>query len=237
MNPSGPFIEDGGEAVTERPVPGSGDAFAIINLQERERVRVGFDLHDGPAQTMSAALLQVRMLEDLEGDALRSGLEELRETISTALAEIYELIDDLGGHRGDQGDFIAHVRALVDDLSERTGVQGSLTIDGEEPSMSKSLQIALFRIIQEGLSNVRRHAKAHRVDIHLRFTRTETSCEIRDDGQGFSMDAPMRSRHGREPFGLRSMSQRARLLNGDCVVLSHPGEGTRIEVRIPAWLP
>jgi signal transduction histidine kinase len=71
-------------------------ASSAIDLQERERVRIGFDLHDGPAQTMSAALLQVRMLQDLEGPALRDGLVELRGTLATALEEIYELIETLG---------------------------------------------------------------------------------------------------------------------------------------------
>ena len=80
----------------------AADYAAGINLQERERVRIGFDLHDGPAQTMSAALLQVRMLDDLDGDDLKSGLRDLRSTLSLALEEIYELIESLGG-RGSGG--------------------------------------------------------------------------------------------------------------------------------------
>jgi two-component system sensor histidine kinase DegS len=220
---------------TERRGSGFAHAHAVINLQERERIRVGFDLHDGPAQTMSAALLQVRMLEGLEGDALSQGLSELRETISTGLAEIYELIEDLGGRRADQGDFIGHVQALVDDLSGRNGTTASLVIDGDPSAMSPSLQIALFRIIQEGLSNVRRHAKAGRVDVRLTFTADETCCEIADDGRGFSLDAPLQTRFGREPFGLHSMQERASLLKGTCAIVSEPGKGTTISVAIPRW--
>ncbi len=67
-----------------------------LDLQERERLRIGFDLHDGPAQTMAGALLQVRMLEDADGDTLRAGLEELRTTLASALDEMYALIGDLG---------------------------------------------------------------------------------------------------------------------------------------------
>jgi len=101
---------------------------AVISLQERERVRLGFDLHDGPAQTMSAALLQVKMLEDLEGEDLRRGLAELRSTIVAALEEVYELIESLGGRESNDDDLASRVRSCVDVFASRCDVPAYLRI-------------------------------------------------------------------------------------------------------------
>jgi len=215
----------------------SPNAAAGINLQERERVRIGFDLHDGPAQTMSAALLQVRMLEDLEGEALHNGLAELRVTIAAGLEEIYELIERLGGRESQSDDLSSRVTALVESFRSRSDVGIGLSIEGEAGPLSPSMQIAVARIVQEALSNVSRHSRATRVDVRLDLLPEEVRCEVSDNGRGFALDGEGASRRAREPFGLHSMSERARLLDGECIVYSSPGAGTRVVVRIPVWRP
>jgi two-component system, NarL family, sensor histidine kinase DegS len=210
-------------------------ASSAIDLQERERVRIGFDLHDGPAQTMSAALLQVRMLQDVEGEELAQGLDELRSTLSVALKEIYALIEELGGRDSETTDLVTRIRSCVDGFSEQYGIAADLTVEGTCGDVTRSLQIATFRIVQEALSNVGRHSEASRVHVSLQLSPDEFRCEVSDDGRGFSpADVPV-SRRSREAFGLRSMSERARLLDGECTVESAPGEGTRVRVRIPVW--
>jgi two-component system sensor histidine kinase DegS len=208
---------------------------ASIDLQERERVRIGFDLHDGPAQTMSAALLQVRMLEDLEGDHLKSGLRELRSTLAVALEEIYELIESLGGRGSGDEDLVSRVRSCVESFAARSGIEPTLVIEGDIGPESPSLQIAVFRIVQEALSNVVRHSGATCVDIRLNMSPEGVVCEVTDDGKGFTLSDTLKSRRNRDPFGLHSMQERARMLDGECVIDSSPGRGTRIRVEIPAW--
>ncbi len=198
-------------------------------------MRVGFDLHDGPAQTMSAALLQVKMLERAEGVELHEGLADLRVTLSTALGEIYSLIDQLSGRAADGATLESRVRACVDKLTVSTGVEARLAFEGDSSHASPSLQIAVFRIVQEALSNVRRHSQATHVDVGVRFSEAHVECDISDDGVGFASDADPIPRKGREHFGLHSMHQRARLLDGDCTISSTPDSGTRVSVRIPVW--
>ena len=210
-------------------------ASATIELQERERLRVGFDLHDGPAQTMSAALLQVKMLEDLGGEELHSGLAELRATLASALEEVYELIENLGSRDGEDSDLLSRIGSCVDGFKTRCDIETSLVVTGSPPPLSRSLQIAIFRIIQEALSNVSRHSGARRVDVRLEFSPENVVCEIEDDGSGFSMPDVGASPHSREPYGLHSMRERARLLDGECTIVSAPGHGTRVRARIPVW--
>ncbi len=198
-------------------------------------MRIGFDLHDGPAQTMSAALLQVRMLDDLSGDLLKIGLRELRSTLAVALEEIYELIESLGGRGSAGDDLVSRVKACVEGFAARSGIEPTLVIEGDIGSESPSLQIAVFRIVQEALSNVVRHSGAKHVDIRLEMSDEGVVCEVTDDGHGFTMSEAMSSHRNREPYGLHSMRERARMLDGKCLIDSTPGSGTRVRVEIPAW--
>lgn len=207
----------------------------MIHLQERERIRIGFDLHDGPAQSMSAALLQVKMLQDLEGEDLRTGLAELRETLSGALEEIYELVEGLGCRDSSDSDVVARVRSCVDRFQQRYGIRADLQVEGDVTAVSKSLQIAVFRIVQEALSNVGQHSGASDVYVGLRFRRSEVRVEVTDNGRGFVGQSAGKTRRGRVSFGLRGMAERARLLDGDCIVESAPDRGTCVRVRIPVW--
>jgi two-component system sensor histidine kinase DegS len=215
--------------------PGQVRAASAIDLQERERVRIAFDLHDGPAQTMSAALLQVRMLRDVEEGRLRERLDELRSTLATALDEIYALIENLGGRDSKDADLVSRVRACVAAFTERFGIDVELNIEGECGTVSSSLQIATFRIIQEALSNIGRHAGATCARVDLWLSPQEMRCEVSDDGKGFEPEEAHTSHSRREPFGLRGMTERARMLDGECVIDSEPGHGTRVRVRIPVW--
>jgi len=215
--------------------PGDARADSAIDLQERERVRIGFDLHDGPAQTMSAALLQVRMLQDLDGDELTAGLAELRTTLAAALGEIYGLIESLGGRDASDTDLVTRVRSCVEAFKDRFDVSVDLDVHGDCGKVSHSLQIATYRIVQEALSNVGRHSGARHARVDLWLTPSEVRAEISDDGDGFSQAELSVKSSNREPFGLRSMSERARLLEGECEVESEPGRGTRVRVRIPVW--
>lgn len=235
MSSGEPSIDTGAPAASGIS-PGDARASSAIDLQERERVRIGFDLHDGPAQTMSAALLQVRMLQDLDGNDLQRGLAELRSTLSLALGEIYGLIENLGGRDTGDTDLVTRVRSCVEAFKERHDIDVEFTVHGDCGEVSPSLQIATFRIVQEALSNVGRHSGACHARVDLRLTPETVSAEIVDDGDGFVTGTESVSRRSnREPFGLRSMSTRARLLDGDCNVESEPGRGTRVQVTIPVW--
>jgi two-component system sensor histidine kinase DegS len=215
--------------------PTPGDPISILEFSERERSRIGFDLHDGPAQVLSAALLQLKLLDGAEGDDLREGLTELRSMIGLALEETYELIDQL--QNGTLGEWSLRERlsSYIDDFADRSGVEVSFTANGADIDMTPSLRIAVFRIVQEALTNARRHARADRIAVTLDQDPDVVSCSIVDDGCGFDANEPAPTDRSRRSYGLSSMRERARLLDGRCTVESDPGSGTRIEVRIPVW--
>jgi two-component system sensor histidine kinase DegS len=236
MRSSDPSVGGVGATPTRHVVAlAAPDTAALLRLQERERARIGFDLHDGPAQTMSAALLQVKMLEDMEGEDRTNGLLELRSTIAAALEEVYELIERLGGRDVPEDDLVSRVRSCVESFRVRGDAEARLAVEGEAGSVSPSLRIAVFRIVQEALSNVSRHSCANRVDVRLALASDEVVCEVTDDGKGFAPLDAGTSWRGREPYGLHSMRERARLLDGECTIDSAPGCGTRVRVRIPVW--
>ena len=222
------------------PSPGAGlpvltGTDASSALQERERVRLGFDLHDGPAQSVSAALLQVKMLDGLRGEDLRQGLVDLRTTLAGALAEMYELIENLGGKGLEHEGVVRKIEVLVGTFGDQSGLHPTLTVEGAEPETTHSLQVAIFRIVQEALSNISKHAEAQHVDVLLNFSDDEIACDVQDDGKGFDPDAAETHAGRRERYGLNSMRERARLLDGRCLIESSPGHGTLVAVRIPTW--
>lgn len=231
MDSGDPTTSDG-RSSSDGPSP---DRTSVLDFNERERMRIGFDLHDGPAQTMSAALLQLKMLDGLEGDELRAGLAELRTLITRTLDETYELIEYLRSRSLDESDLTGKLGAWVREFTSHSGVEASFHSEGPEVPVSPSLQIAVFRIVQEALTNVRRHADADRVDVVLRTTPDLVTCTVCDNGRGFEGSYDDRSNARRRSYGLVSMQERARLLDGECVVTSVPGQGTCIEVRIPVW--
>jgi two-component system sensor histidine kinase DegS len=228
---------DGSAAATRRSSAAAAvsDQGAILDFNERERSRIGFDLHDGPAQTLSAAVLQLKMLEGLDSVGLRAELAELRALMARALEETYELIEQLRSRALDAEGLKDKLEACVREFSAQSGVDARFVSEGPEVQVSPSLQIAVFRIVQEALSNVRRHACAERVDVTLHSSPDEITCTVVDDGCGFAEPAAARPDGGRQRYGLVSMQERAKFLDGECVVTSRPGHGTRVEVRIPVW--
>lgn len=210
-----------------------------IDLHERERVRLGFDLHDGPMQTLAAALLQVRMMHDLSecvcDEACSASVTELEATLAEALDQMYSVIEALRGCPSDSGGLIAPVQAHVESFAARFGIAVDLTVEGDEVPVSPSLKIAVFRIVQEALSNVLRHAGTDRARIRLSVSPQEVICEVADDGCGFDPSAMPESPMRRGTLGLTGMRERARLLDGTVEILSAPGQGTTVRARIPVW--
>jgi signal transduction histidine kinase len=130
---------------------------------------------------------------------------------------------------------VTRVRSCVEAFAARCDIEPTLVVEGEFGLGSRSLQIAVFRIVQEALSNVMRHSKASHVDVRLAGSPEGVVCEVIDGGNGFSMDEALTARRGRDPYGPHSMQERAQLLDGECTIDSVPGRGTRVRVEIPAW--
>jgi signal transduction histidine kinase len=213
------------------------DPTSLFELNEKERSRVAFDIHDGPSQSISSALLQLRLLGDAEGEELREGLRVVEACLLETVDDLYNLIEQLRGRALDCTGLVAKVETHVQYYSERTGIPVAVSVDadGEVSALSESAQIAVFRIVQEALTNVARHSEATQATVWLGAANGRIACVIADNGKGFLPDAPRPAATSRSGRGIFGMQERARLLGGECRFSSAPGQGCEVAIDIPIW--
>jgi len=210
---------------------------AVLRAQEQERGRIAQDLHDEVNQALTAILLR---LSATIGDApwgLRSELEETQELVSQAMNELLGLARQLRPTALDDHGLIAALASQVSDFGQRTGVQARFHHHGHVPTLSDEEQLVIFRVTQESLSNIAKHARARGVDVELSFV-GRTMLRVRDDGNGFNDSAAVRSTTNGHPrgraggLGLSGMRERALLVGGHLNVFTAPGGGTTIELTM-----
>ena len=210
---------------------------AVLRAQEQERSRIAQDLHDEVNQALTAILLR---LSATIGDApwtLRSELQETQELVAQAMEELLTLARQLRPTALDDHGLIPALASQVADFGARTGMRASFHHTGDVPQLSDEEQLVIFRVTQESLSNIAKHAGAEGVDVELSFV-GRTLLRVRDDGDGFDADASRR-RNGRlrgRPggLGLSGMRERALLVGGSLDVFTTPGAGTTIELTMGA---
>jgi signal transduction histidine kinase len=206
----------------------------VVSAQEAERQRVARELHDETGQALTAIGLGLRGIAGtLHGDPdhAMEGLGQLEKLVSHSLDELQRLIADLRPSHIDDLGLPAALRWYAGEFRKRTGLNISLDIHGDPPDIPGPINIAVFRIAQEALTNITKHAQATAVQMCLSFQDDWVSLDVQDDGRGFNpSDA---SQNGRTSWGLMGMRERARLLDGQLVLESKPGQGTHIQVRIP----
>jgi len=209
---------------------------AANDAREQEKSRIARELHDELAQTLTALQMDLawckeRIPESQSATVARLAKMEavLEETVAATrriAADLRPLmLDDLG--------LVPAVEWLTESFAERTGIPCELVVDGEDLDLPSAQATAIFRIVQESLANVAKHARASRVKVALERKGADLALSIRDDGSGFSLQTPRKA----NSFGLLGLRERASLLGGDVTIRSAPGEGTRVEVRLPAGPP
>jgi len=211
----------------------------IIMAQEDERKRVAREIHDGPAQTLANLVLKTEIAErflamaDMEN--LRAELADLRTQLRGGLEEIRKIIFLLRPMALDDLGLTPTLRKFVQDFEERTRIKASFEVTGKERRLPGAMEAALFRLAQEALNNVQRHARATFVSLKLNFTDAEVRMTIQDNGVGFQMNernSRDRSRFHSQ-FGLMGMRERVELLQGTLQIDSVPSQGTTIYITLP----
>ena len=210
-------------------------ALTQLDHLERQRRRLAFDVHDGVAQTICAALLQVETLDDAaDSERLHLEIAALRALLEHALNEVRDLVAELRPSSLDASCLEDKLIGYVQDFRARTGLSVDLAVALDGEVLSPSAQIAVFRIIQEGLTNIRKHAKVREASVDLWVESNMIRCQVLDRGVGFDPSAVRTG--GRDVgHGLRGMQERAELLNGYVDIQSAPGEGTTVAMGIPIW--
>lgn len=205
----------------------------LFESQEQERAHVARDLHDGVGQQLTTLLVGLRGIADAPDLAHASALaRELREVASSAHADVRQLARGLRPLLLEELGLVAALERLCEDFERSHGVKATFRADtGAGRRSEPAAEAALYRIAQEALSNVARHARAHSVEVELVREDDATRLRVRDDGRGFELpDAAPRGDGG---FGLGSMRERAFLLGGELRIATQRGGGTTLEVRVP----
>ncbi len=211
----------------------------IIKAQEDERLRVSREIHDGPAQEMANLIYQASICErlvDTRPEEAKAGLQELRRQIRTCLADVRQIIFDMRPMSLDDLGLVPALRQLVSKLEERKILKADFQVNGKERALEKHVEVTLFRIIQEGLNNIHRHAGVSEGRLRLLFSTNDLSILISDEGRGFDMAETEEMRKtgtGNGHFGILGMEERAKLIGASLSVISNPGEGTKIHVKLP----
>jgi len=208
----------------------------LTNSREMEKARLARELHDELGALLTAAKMDAsavaRKLPPEVLAPLKPNLDRLRDTLSSGIALKRRIIDDLRPPLLQDLGLVAALRALGDDFALGNEQKVVLTlpeeVEDETPEITGERALALFRITQEALTNIRKYAQAQQVELELGFTAGHAELRVADDGIGFD---PKRATTGHH--GLAGMRHRVQMFAGSFVLDSSPGKGTRIMVRIP----
>ena len=221
-------------AARERERAGADLMARVIDAQEAERARVARDLHDDIGQALTSVLLGLRLVEGAVSaggapEAARERVDEVRTLVADALGSVRRLAFDLRPTVLDDVGLVAALERLVAETATRHGLSARLDLDGFDANrrLAPELETVVYRIVQEALTNVARHAAASRVDVRVIADTAAVRGEVGDDGKGFD-PAPVAS-----SLGLAGMRERAVLAGGRLEVASAPGAGTRVAFEVP----
>ncbi|MFW6082412.1 MAG: GAF domain-containing protein [Chloroflexota bacterium] len=203
--------------------------------QEDERKRIAREAHDETAQilvALSRRLDALRTSPALPARSVNGQLEDIQGLATEALQSVRRFSRDLRPPVLDDLGLIPAIRGLTRSLQE-AGIEAELSVKGPSHRLSPEEELVLFRIAQESLNNVRRHASAQQVEVQVSFARDRVQMAIDDDGQGFEAPDKFVDLVASGKLGLIGMHERARILGGTLCIQSTPGEGTRVIVNTP----
>ncbi len=207
----------------------------LITAQEDERKRLAADLHDGIIQSLIAIWYRMQLISPdaaLEPQKWYTEITDLTNVLNEQIQEIRRILYDLRPIILDNYGLIPAVESYVYNLQEKNNLPVELVIKGENHRLASKIEVTLFRILQEALTNVIKHAGATGVKVKLAIREEEVTLSVEDNGSGItSLPGGTPPSHNR--LGLASIQERALLLGGACSIDSWPGKGTLVSVRIP----
>jgi signal transduction histidine kinase len=229
------------ETIARQAAVALGTTMLCIDRAQRlavqeERLRIARDIHDtvfqslfGMGYTLDAC---ARLLPD-HPDQVRDELVNLKRLAESARSQLRESVLNLWPSELTAEVFVEDLRKYVNDYCHCEGLQLDVSVRGDFHLLPSGHRRGLYRIAQEALSNVARHAAASQAKASLDISSEQATLSVQDDGHGFSPEAAMARTRDREHFGLRSIHDRATSLGGDAKISSQPGEGTTVLVQVP----
>jgi two-component system sensor histidine kinase DegS len=203
----------------------------ILQAQEEERQRLAREIHDGPAQAMASIALKAELctrLLDTKPVDLKDELLSLSRLARDTLREMRKIIFSLRPMMLDDLGLVPALYRFTSEYKERFGLEVGLLVIGDEESLDKPVEVGIFRLIQEALNNVWKHAGVEEAEVKLEFKPDRINLSIKDRGCGFNLEDARGA-----GYGLAGMQERARLMRGRLLIKTAPGQGTEVKAVIP----
>lgn len=204
-----------------------------LEIQNQTLQHISGELHDNIGQLLSLARFQLNILEAEEAPSLQQ-IEEVNDIVGKTIDELRGLSKSL------DGDFVKNF-GLAESLAHELGrirntgkYQTEILIDGEVYRLEGQKEIVLFRVVQEVLNNILKHAGAKTIHISLQFTPAHFRLTVQDDGKGFDYEAVLGRELSRSGAGLRNIQRRSEMLGGTCFFQTAPGQGTAVHIQLPS---
>ncbi|OBZ07908.1 histidine kinase [Bacillus sp. FJAT-27264] len=209
----------------------------IILAQEEERKRIAREIHDGPAQMLANLVLRTeiveRMLVKQEFGLVQDEVIDLKGQVRYSLEEMRKVIFNLRPMALDDLGLIPTLRKYVHDFEEKTKIRTSFETRGKEYRLSSAMEAAVYRLVQEALSNAAKHAYPSYVLVEITYQAQLMKIVVKDNGLGFNVQKMKTEQGSRESFGLLGMRERVELLEGRMEIESAENQGTTIVIHIP----
>jgi two-component system sensor histidine kinase UhpB len=199
---------------------------AALRAQEEERARVARDLHDEVNQSLTGLLLRLEAVRAAAPPELEPELAETRTLANQAMRELLSLARQLRPTALDDLGLAAAVAGQVEQL-QRSGLTAELSAEGDFSDLDDDVQLVVYRVAQESLTNAARHSEAGRIAVTLRRSGDAVELEVADDGRGFAFEQSERG------LGIGGMRERALLIGAELTIESRPGHGTTVRLSVP----
>jgi signal transduction histidine kinase len=204
----------------------------MLEVQEQERRRVAIELHDELGQSLTAIKINLQLGERFKDRAPELYTENLR-IVEEALDQVRHLATGLRPSVLDDLGLVPALKWMAEQSASRSGFEVGFDFERTGVRLAPDIEIACFRIVQEAMTNIARHAQAQQVDISLHREGTALLLCVKDDGQGFDLPAMQDRASAGGSLGILGMQERAMLLGGQLVVVSALGEGCTVQLRAP----
>jgi len=202
----------------------------IIKAQEEERKRVAREIHDGPAQLMANLVIKTELCEkliDMDKEKAKEELGSLRGFLRSSLSDVRKIIYDLRPMSLDDLGLVPTLQRYISNYIEQNNISVNFSVLGDPKTLKPVVELAAFRIVQEALTNIKRHSGADNAVVRVEFTNKQVNLLISDDGKGFDKNKLWKAKED-AGYGLLNMKERVELLNGKFDIKTAPNKGTKV---------
>jgi signal transduction histidine kinase len=201
---------------------------AVVTAEENERKRIAMELHDGLGQLLSAARLNVSVLEDTTNNEDREVVENAEALIDQAIADLRNISHNLMPSALIRLGLVSALNDMAEKINSSRQIAVKVEATGISARLPENFEIAIYRVVQEAVNNILKHANARNISVSLGLIGENLSLTIADDGKGMPEDAGKKSGRG---IGWDDIRSRVSLFNGNMKLYSEPGKGTQLSIN------